>query len=87
MDSLLRLAYFERPCNACGGSFRVTLHDILEEQQVHREWQPARVCSVCSFENRPVLSAIPEDLLQNLSEAWERVVEAATEAKLELRLG
>lgn len=86
-DSLLRYAYVERRCNACGGSYRVTLEEMLKEHQVQSEWRSTRPCSVCSIENRPLMSAIPSELIADLSQAWERVAHAAEKVQFDLRVG
>lgn len=87
MDNLLRQVYINRRCNACGGTFRVTLHDALMENRVQREWQPARPCSVCSADSGPLRSAVPAEALEGLESAWENVRRAAEEAGLELQFG
>lgn len=86
MNSLLRCAYIERFCNVCGKTFRVTLLEILMEHQVQHEWDAPRHCSVCSLENRQVMWAIPESLIENLNRAWEEVAEAAKKAGIELQV-
>lgn len=57
------------------------------EHQVQKEWQPTRPGSVFSIESRPLMSAIPAELLADLSEAWERVAAAAASTHLDLRVG
>lgn len=85
MSNLLRCAYVERPCHACGGSFRVTLHEMLMEHRVNREWESTRKCSVCSLENRQLMWVVPPELLENLERAWQDTLEAAEKAGVELQ--
>lgn len=87
MDSLLRCAYIEEYCHACGGAYRVTLYDMLLEHKVSREWQSPRPCSVCSVESLEYMSLIPETLLVGLDEAWTAIAAAASGAELELKIG
>jgi hypothetical protein len=88
MESILQYAYFERTCPACGGSFALTMLDIVNEYQVHREWQPGRPpCSICAFESRGLLTALPEPVVANLAQAWAEVVRASATAGLELHVG
>jgi len=87
MDSLLRYAYIEQRCNACGGSYRVTLYEALVEHQVQREWRSGRHCELCSMPDSLLVSAIPADLLDDLNAAWEQAVCGAMEAGVELKVG
>ncbi len=87
MENLLQHAYVEQRCNACGGSYRVSLYDALAEHRVQGDWQSGRNCSLCSVQELPALSAIPAELLEGLNEAWERVVRAADQAHLDLKVG
>lgn len=87
MESILQHAYFERKCPACGGIYQLTLYDILNEYQVRREWQPTRPCSACSFESRQLLTALPEQVVEKLAQAWTDLVRASTAAGLELHVG
>lgn len=87
MDSLLRYAYIEQRCNACGGSYRVTLYEAHAEHQVQRTWRSARHCEVCSTPDSPLVTRIPPELVDNLHAAWERILEVAREAGLELKVG
>ena len=86
-DSLLRYAYIEQPCNACGGSYRVSLQEILMEHRLHDEWQPARPCGTCSLESRQLMWRIPPELVESLGAAWERVAQAAEDVQLGLKVG
>ena len=86
MNSLLRCAYIERYCNVCGKTFRVTLLEILMEHRVHKEWDAPRHCSVCSLENRQIMWAIPENLIEDLDQAWQKVAEAAGKAGVNLQV-
>ncbi len=87
MDSLLRYAYIEQPCNACGGCYRVTLYEAFAEQQVQREWHSGRQCEICSTPYSPLVTAISAELADNLNAAWEQVAQAAREAGLDLKVG
>jgi hypothetical protein len=88
MDSLLRYAYYERRCNACGGTYRVTLLDALMEGEVGEDWRSPRHCEQCSIAATPMVSgAVPHELLKNLGAAWELVANASREAHLDLRVG
>ena len=88
MDSILRYAYFERKCPACGGSYALTMLDIVNEYQVRREWQSGRPpCSVCSFESRQLLTALPEQVVTNFAQVWAELVRASAAAGLELHVG
>lgn len=88
MTNLLQLAYVETPCNSCGGTYRVTLYDMLMEHRLQDEWVPGRPpCTVCSTENQPLMSEISPDLIRNLNVAWEQLSSAAMESKVDLRVG
>lgn len=87
MESLLKYAYVEEYCNACGGHYRVTLQDALATRAVNNEWQPVRPCSVCAGEKPGVLAAIPDDALERISRAWAEIASAAEEAEIDLKLG
>ena len=87
MENLLQHAYVEQHCNACGGSYRVTLYDALAERRVQEEWQSGRNCSLCSVPDSPAVSAIPAELVENLNDAWEEVVRAAAAARVDLQVG
>lgn len=87
MNSLLRYAYVEGRCNACGGILGVTLLDMLKEQQVRREWRSPRPCVDCVLENNQLMRVLPERLVENLNLAWAEVAAAASAAGVELRLG
>ena len=87
MDSLLRYAYVEERCNACGGTFRVTLYDALMTQQVYSDWEPGRPCSTCSVSQSALATTLPSDLLESIDAAWQRIAEIAQDAELNLRVG
>ena len=87
MNSLLSCAFFEQRCNACGGSFRVSLQQVLMEHRVNHEWQSPHPCSVCSIENRQAMWAIPVTVIEELERAWERVASAAERAGIPLVVG
>lgn len=86
-DSLLLHAFVDEKCNACGHSYRVTLHELLMEHRLHDEWVSPRPCGTCSAETRPLMRALPAPLLENLCEAWERLVEAAETNEISLQTG
>lgn len=86
-DSLLRHAFVDQHCNACGDSYRVTLHDLLMEHRLHREWISPRPCGQCSAETRPLMQAVPASLLEQLNTAWEHIAEAARSNEIPLQTG
>lgn len=57
------------------------------EHRLQGEWQPTRPCSICCIESRPLMWAIPAELLGDLSRAWGRVGAAAANIDLNLRVG
>lgn len=62
--------------------------DIVNEYQVRREWQSGRPpCSVCSFESRQLLTALPEQVVTNFAQVWAELVRASAAAGLELHVG
>jgi hypothetical protein len=77
MDSLLRYAYVEEPCNSCGGHFTTTLLDALMEHRLHKEWNPPRPCSVCAGENSAFSARLSRELLEQLDSAWQAVRDEA----------
>ena len=87
MDSLLRYAYIEQYCNACGGSYRVTLYEALIEHRVQREWESGRRCSHCAVEASSLFASVPAELIEDLDASWERVAGAAAGAGLDLKAG
>lgn len=87
MDSILQLASIARPCNSCGGTFTVTLHDIVMERRLQQDWRPARTCSSCSVEDTFLLNTLPVEALENIAVEWERVAEAAREKGVDIQLG
>lgn len=87
MSSILSYAYIEQQCNACGGSYRVTLYEALAAHQVEREWQSSRHCDLCSMPASLLVTAIPAELVENLNAAWEQVAQSARDAGLDLRVG
>lgn len=87
MDSILQLASIARPCNSCGGTFTVTLHEIVMEHRLRNEWKPARTCSSCSVENTFLLNTLPVEALETIAVEWERVAEAAREKGVDIQLG
>lgn len=87
MDSILQLASITRPCNSCGGTFTVTLYDIVIERRLQQEWRPARMCSSCSVEDTFLLNTLPVEALENIAGEWERVAAAAQEKGIDIQLG
>lgn len=87
MQELLQCASVERRCNACGGTYRITLYEMLMEHRTHAESPPVRRCSICSLEERPAMWTIPAPLLDDLERAWEAVRAAADDAGVDLKLG
>jgi hypothetical protein len=88
MDNLLQAALVDEHCNACGDTYRVTLYDLLQEYRLQREWRPGRpTCAACSMAHSSLMTAIPEDAVEALSAAWERIAEAARAGGLDLRTG
>lgn len=87
MQNLLQYAYVEKRCNQCGGSYHITLYEMLMEHRANDEGPAARGCSVCSLEARQVMWTIPAGLLEELETAWEAVRAAAEEAHAGLKLG
>ena len=87
MDSLLRYAYVEEPCPACGGKYVTTLLDALMEHRVHEEWKSPRPCSVCAGESSAFSARIPREMLDRLDSAWTEIRDAANAAGFPLSLG
>lgn len=88
MDNILRHAFVRRRCNECGGSYNVTLYDVLQEQRVLDEWHSARPsCPSCSREFDQMVHQIPRASLETLASAWKDVEEhlAKHDVQLELR--
>jgi hypothetical protein len=86
MDSILRSAYIEEHCNACGGSYRMTLYDALAEHQIEADWESGRRCELCETPRALLVSVLPRDLLEDLNRTWLRVKEVAEEAQLDLKV-
>jgi hypothetical protein len=87
MDNILQLASIARPCNSCGGTFTVTLHDIVMERRLQQDWSPARACSSCSVEDTFLLNTLPVEALENIAVEWERVAEVARGKGVDIQLG
>jgi len=86
-DDLLLAAYVDQHCHECGGSYRVTLYDLLAEHRLLKEWVPARSCTACSTDLFLLLQSIPESALASLEQAWREVVQAAETSGVALRVG
>ncbi len=87
MESILNQAFVERPCHNCGGRYRVTLYDVLQEHRLRQEWSPVRSCSSCAVDNHFLLDSFPADALRAIDEYWEKVAQAARDHEIELRVG
>lgn len=83
---VLLAAHIHQRCHECGGSYRVTLHDLLAEHRLLKEWSPARSCSACSTDFYLLLQSIPQKAIESLDEAWRDVVRAAEDSGLTLQL-
>ena len=74
MDDILQHAYVERPCNVCGGKYRVTLYDVLQEQRLQRgEWKPR--CQECHAGVDSLVRRLPRERIEALAAAWEALGE------------
>lgn len=73
MDHILKAAYFEHRCNACGGTYRVSLHDLLESKRLGSEWVSARPADACHAGFDSAAAAVPQDLLEAVDRAWNEL--------------
>ena len=87
MDSLLKYASVEQNCNACGGSYTVTLLDALMQHRVKDEWQSPRPCAACAGASSDFAQAIPAELLEQLEDAWLAVRDSARAKGFVLNFG
>ena len=85
-DDLLPTVHVDQHCHECGGSYQVTLYDLLAEHRLLSEWSPARSCTACSTDFYLLLQAIPESVIASLEQAWQEVVQAAEAAGIALRM-
>lgn len=70
MTNLLQAASFERRCPVCGGTYRVSLYDILQQHRLGAQWESARP----PHQEELVLpAAVPVVELEELAQAWDRV--------------
>ncbi|MCK9519874.1 MAG: hypothetical protein M0R74_12755 [Dehalococcoidia bacterium] len=87
MDNILRHAFVKRHCNECGGSYNVTLYDVLQEQRVLDEWQSGRPsCAGCSRELDQMVHQIPRESLESLAAAWDAVTQKLEQHSVEIEL-
>ncbi len=87
MDSLLSYAYLEESCPDCRDVVPVTLHEILLEQRILREWQPVRRCEGCAEPRDHAVDAIPEEELGRLAAAWDALCVALAARGVRLHVG
>jgi len=69
MERLLDHVFVSRRCNACGGSYDVTLFDVLRAQRLEEEWNPR--CKECAPQFDSLLRQLPREQLEAVSRAWE----------------
>lgn len=73
MESILQCAYIDERCNACGGSYRVTLYEALQRTRLEDDWVSARPVEACHAEYDALLAAIPRDALEAVEDAWRNL--------------
>lgn len=84
MENLLNRAYFRQHCHECGHSYALTLYGVLQEQRIRREWLNHQNREVSDPDTRHIIDTIPEEALEELEAAWERVASASEAAGLSL---
>jgi DNA-binding FadR family transcriptional regulator len=78
VERVLKAAWFEHRCNACGGSYHVTLYDVLQEARLGRSWTSARPNDAHQHnhsEYDSLIASIPTDRLEAVAAAWEALLE------------
>jgi hypothetical protein len=70
VTNLLQAASFKQNCPVCGGAYRVTLYDILQQHRLGEQWQSARPPH---GEGSPLAAAVPAAELGALAQAWDAV--------------
>ena len=70
MTNLLQAASIDQRCPVCGGIYRVTLYDVLQQHRLSKEWQSPRPAHL---EPAPVAAAVPVPELEELAQAWDRL--------------
>lgn len=69
VEDILRHAFVERPCNVCGGQYRVTLYDVLQEQRLQgSEWKPR--CQECHAGVDSLVRRVSQERIEALASAW-----------------
>jgi hypothetical protein len=76
MEHPLSSVYFTERCNACGGTYPVTLYGIYLRQHLDEQWQSARSCDTCSVRQERLVAAVPAQELADLVHAWENLAAA-----------
>jgi hypothetical protein len=85
MDDILSAIFLEeKPSRA---SYEVTLAQLLVERQVRGEWRPARPDAEYEPPYLRLFPVLPFDEIAAFAAAWERLVSAAAEHGLVLRIG
>ncbi len=85
MESILRHAVIRRPCNECGGSYFVSLHDVLLEHRVLDEWQSSRPsCGACRREFDQLVHQVPRETLESLAAAWDTLLNCLRQHSVEV---
>ena len=87
MDSLLRHAFIEERCNACGHTYAFTLSDALAEQRAMAEWERPYECEECRVAASPLVDRVPLDVLEALEAAWLEARDAVHAAGFTLSIG
>jgi hypothetical protein len=86
MENLLTRAYVRQHCHECGHSYTVTLYAVLQEQRIQQQWHNLQDRDISDPDTRHILDSIPKDALEDLEDAWRRVVEASLAAGIELNV-
>jgi hypothetical protein len=86
MDDLLRAICLEEVSKPSGATYEVTLAQLLVEQRVQGEWRPVRPDAAYEPPYLRLLPLVPFDEIAALAAAWQRLVSAAAEHGLMLRI-
>jgi hypothetical protein len=81
--NLLQAASIDRRCPVCGGIYRVTLYDVLQQHRLSAEWQSARPTHL---EQPPVAAAVPVAELEQLAQAWDALAASLKTKGLEFNI-
>ena len=87
MDDLLRAIYLEPGTQPSGAAYEVTLAQLLVEQQLQGEWRSVRPDGDYEPPYLRLLPVVPFNEIAALAAAWQRLVSAAAEHGIILRIG